>query len=155
MITEQTESIKREAIAAAESGKGPDACPYAKDSEAERAWKDVFYSNPSLFLRLFGGTRMNAMEFTLHQLAIAGQYKPETKHMDRSIASAEQIKSKILLILEEGPAISADIGKKIGYQRTTVKTLLRALVAEEKVQMMRGRLATDPATYQLAKTAEP
>ncbi len=94
--------------------------------------------------------RMTPMEFTLQTLQIAGQYKPETKHMERSIASAELVKSKILQILAEGPAISADIGMQIGYQRTTVKALLRSLVAEERVTMTRGRRANDPATYRLA-----
>jgi len=97
---------------------------------------------------------MTPMEFTLRTLEIAGQYKPETKQMERSIASTEHIKSKILRMLAEGPAISADIGKEIGYQRTTVKTLLRALVSDGKVTMTRGSRATDPATYRL-RPAEP
>jgi len=95
---------------------------------------------------------MNAMDFCLRQLEIAGQYKPETKQMERSISSTENIKSKILQILAEGPAISADIGTQIGYQRTTVKNLLRALANDGKVKMTRGRMANDPATYRLAES---
>lgn len=95
---------------------------------------------------------MTPMEFTLLNLYAAGQYKPETKHMERSIASVEQAKLKILEMLAEGPAISTGIGARIGYQRTTVKTLLRALIADGKVNMTRGRRATDPATYRLVET---
>lgn len=139
---EQIEAIKLEAIAAADGGKGPGACKYRPGSDAERTWKDAFYVHYSL----------RPMTFAVRTLEIAGQYKPETKHMERSIASAEHVKSKILLMLADGPAISADIGTEIGYQRTTVKTLLRALVADGRVTMTLGRKASDPATYRLAES---
>ena len=53
-ITEQTEAIKREAIAAAEGGKGPDACPYLPKSAAAGTWKDAFYARLALLLPPFG-----------------------------------------------------------------------------------------------------
>lgn len=38
------ERIKREALAAAERGEGPEACPYGAGSDAGIVWRDFFYA---------------------------------------------------------------------------------------------------------------
>lgn len=37
------ENIRAHALAAAEAGKGPEACPYSLGSDPEYEWKDTFY----------------------------------------------------------------------------------------------------------------
>jgi len=51
-IPDQVAAIVREAVAAADAGKGPDACPYLPGSDAEITWKDAFYVRAAAHLLL-------------------------------------------------------------------------------------------------------
>jgi len=47
------DAIQNAAKAAADSGKGPDACPYLPGSDARRTWEDVFYTRLARLLQPF------------------------------------------------------------------------------------------------------
>lgn len=96
---------------------------------------------------------MNAMDFTLRQLEIAGQYKPETNHMDRPIRSIDQTSEDIRQIIADRPGATIEyIEHQIGMEKQSVRRHVRALVAKGQVKGTPGNNADRATKY---RTAEP
>lgn len=141
-ITQQTEAIKREAIAAANGGKGPESCPYTKGSDAEIKWKDVFYHYYSL----------RPMTFAVRQLEAASQYKPQT--MDIQIRSISQTRESIRNAIAERPGATIEhIKDRTGLGKQTVRRYVRELVDAGAVEGTLGNNKDRETRYRT--TAEP